>query len=111
MPPKAARALEWTKGFNNASPTERIEFLQRVEKLDENERPKINSVAAKKLFEYMIKVSVCTLAVAGARGRAPCTSSRCARIATGGPEGDRRGREKRQVPERGQLSPGPQHHV
>ena len=68
MPPKGASALEWTKGFNNASPTERIEFLQRVEKLDENERPKINSVAAKKLFEYMINVSACSVCSVRSQG-------------------------------------------
>ena len=95
MPPKGARALDWTKGFNNASPNERIAFLKRVEELDENERPKLNSVAAKKLFEYMINVSACITCICGSRARAPCASSRCARIATGGTGGDRQGREKR----------------
>ena len=68
MPPKAARALEWTKGFNNASPTERIAFLKRLEQMDENERPKVNSVAAKKLFEYMINVSACSVCSVRSQG-------------------------------------------
>jgi hypothetical protein len=111
MPPKGASALEWTKGFNNASPTERIAFLKHVDELDEHERPTLNSVAAKKFFEFMIDVSACSTAFAGARARAPSASSRCVRTATGGTGGDRQGREKRQVPKRGQLPPRPQHHV
>lgn len=61
MPPKAQRALDWSKDFNNASPTKRIEFLKRVEQLKEHERPKLNITSAKKLFEYMINVSACSL--------------------------------------------------
>ena len=68
--PKAARALEWTKGFNNARPTDRIAFLQRVEKLDDNERPKLNGAAVTKLLEYMINVSAAKFL------RVLCTSRR-----------------------------------
>ena len=64
MPPKAQRALEWSKDFNNASPTDRIEFLKHVERLDEHERPKLNITSAKKFFDYLINVSACSLSAA-----------------------------------------------
>ena len=62
MPPKAQRALEWSKDFNNASPTDRIEFLKHVERLDEHERPKLDITSAKKFFDYLIEVSAYSLA-------------------------------------------------
>ena len=68
MPPKAQRALDWSKDFNSASPTERIEFLKRVERLDEHARPKLNVASAKKFFEFMLNVSARSLS--GARVRA-----------------------------------------
>jgi hypothetical protein len=78
MPPKGTRALEWTKGFNNASPTERIAFLKRVEELDENERPKLNSVAAKTLFEYMINVSAYNTCFCGSESESALHQLMCA---------------------------------
>ena len=62
MPPKAQHALEWSKDFNNASPTDRIEFLKHVERLDEHERPKLDITSAKKFFDYLIEVSAYSLA-------------------------------------------------
>ena len=58
MPPKSIKHLpEWSKGFNNTDSAGRIAFLTRIAELPDSERPKINAISAKRLFEFVLAVS------------------------------------------------------